>query len=179
ALERRAIVQGTLMRATIHMVSAADYPLLVAGVRTARRESWLRANLRRIEPETMAEAAARTRALLADGPLRRSELVRRLGLPFELWNGIGLWVDLLRAPPSGTWEQRRADLYVAAADWLGPGEAGPEAGVEQLARRYLGGFGPASVRDIASWAGLPPAVVERVAERVAPRRFRDEAGGVL
>src|SRR6185312_11886229 len=35
-------------------------------------------------------------------------------------------------PPSGTWEQRRADLDVAAADWLGPGEAGPEAGVEQL-----------------------------------------------
>jgi hypothetical protein len=31
ALERRAIVQGTIMRATIHMVSATDYPLLVAG----------------------------------------------------------------------------------------------------------------------------------------------------
>ncbi len=31
ALERRSIVQGTIMRATIHMVSAADYPLFVAG----------------------------------------------------------------------------------------------------------------------------------------------------
>src|SRR5690348_7881765 len=108
ALERRAIVQGTVMRVTIHMVSAADYPLLVAGVRAARREWWLRATRRRIEPETMAEAAARARALLADGPLRRSELVRRLELTSDLWNGVGLWVDLLRAPPSGTWEQRRA-----------------------------------------------------------------------
>jgi hypothetical protein len=127
----------------------------------------------------MAEAASRTRALLANGPLRRAELLRRLEVASELWNGVGLWVDLLRAPPSGTWEQRRADLYVAAADWLGPGEAEPEAGIELLVRRYLGGFGPASVRDIASWAGLPPTLVKPVAERVAPRRFREEAGGVL
>jgi len=179
ALVRRAIVQGTVMRATIHMVSAADYPLLVAGVRAARREWWLRATRRRIEPATVAAAAARARELLADGPLRRSELVRRLGVTSDLWNGIGLWVDLLRAPPSGTWDQRRADLYVAAADWLDLAEPEPQAGIEHLVRRYLGGFGPASVRDIASWAGLPPAVVEPVAARVAPRRFRDETGGEL
>jgi hypothetical protein len=179
ALERRTIVQGTIMRATIHMVSAADYPLLVAGVRAARREWWLRANRRRVEPETMAEAAARTRALLAEGPLRRAELLRRLEVASELWNGVGLWVDLLRVPPSGTWEQRRADLYVAAADWLDLAEADPQAGIEHLVRRHLGGFGPASVRDIASWAGLAPGVVEPVAEMVAPRRFRDEAGTVL
>jgi hypothetical protein len=179
ALDRRSIVQGTIMRSTIHMVSAADYPLLVAGVRDARREWWLRANRRRVEPETVAAAAARTRELLAAGPLRRAELVRRLGVTSDVWNGVGLWVDLLRAPPSGTWEQRRADLYVAAADWLELAEADPEAGIEHLVRRYLGGFGPASVRDIAGWAGLPPAVVGPVAERVARRRFRDDAGTVL
>jgi hypothetical protein len=127
----------------------------------------------------VAEAAARARALLADGPLRRAELVRRLGVNSDLWNGIGLWVDLLRAPPSGTWEQRRADLYVAAADWLPPVEADREAGIAHLVRRYLGGFGPAPVRDIANWAGLPPAAVKPVAEELAPRRFRDETGTVL
>jgi hypothetical protein len=179
ALERRALVQGTIMRATIHMVSAADYPLLVAGIRDARRDWWLRAHRNRITAETMAEAAARTRALLADGPLRRAELVRRLEVKSDLWNGIGLWVDLLRAPPSGTWEQRRADLYVAAADWLPPAPADREAGIAHLVRRYLGGFGPAPVRDIASWAGLPPAAVRPVAEAIAPRRFRDGAGTLL
>ena len=179
ALERRTVVQGTIMRATIHMVSAADYPLLVAGVRDARRGWWLKAHRNRIPAETVAEAAARTRALLANGPLRRAELVRRLGVTSDLWNGVGLWVDLLRAPPSGTWEQRRADLYVAAADWLDPAEADREAGIAHLVCRYLGGFGPASVRDIASWAGLPPAAVKPVAERIAPRRFHDEAGTVL
>jgi hypothetical protein len=58
ALERRAVVQGTVMRATIHTVSARDYPLFVAGVREARRERWLRANRREIAPETVAEVAA-------------------------------------------------------------------------------------------------------------------------
>jgi hypothetical protein len=161
------------------MVTATDYPLLVAGVRDARRAWWLKAHRNRIDAATMTEAAARARALLAAGPLRRGELLRRLGVSSDLWNGIGLWVDLLRAPPSGTWEQRRADLYVAADDWLAPADPGRDAGVEHLVRRYLTGFGPAAVRDIASWAGLPPAAVKPVAERVARRRFRDEAGGTL
>jgi hypothetical protein len=26
-----------------------------------------------------------------------------------VWNGVGLWVDMVRVPPSGTWERRRAD----------------------------------------------------------------------
>src|SRR5438132_6051459 len=40
ALERRTVVQGTLMRVTIHLVSARDFPLFAAGVRQARREWW-------------------------------------------------------------------------------------------------------------------------------------------
>ncbi len=179
ALERRAIVQGTIMRATIHMVSAADYPLLVAGVRDARRDWWLKAHRNRIEAATVAEAAARARALLADGPLRRTELVRRLGVTSDLWNGIGLWVDLLRAPPPGTWEQRRADLYVAAGDWLEPTEPGRDAGIEHLVRRYLTGFGPASVRDIASCrAAARRRQARRRAGRAAPlpRRGGRHAG---
>src|SRR5215471_4321812 len=37
ALERRSVVQGTLMRGTIHLVSTRDYPAMAAGVRAARR----------------------------------------------------------------------------------------------------------------------------------------------
>jgi hypothetical protein len=40
-LERRRVVQATLMRTTIHLVSARDYPLFRAAVREARREHWL------------------------------------------------------------------------------------------------------------------------------------------
>jgi hypothetical protein len=41
ALEQRRVVQATLMRGTIHMVSAADYPLFAEGIRRGRRKWWL------------------------------------------------------------------------------------------------------------------------------------------
>jgi hypothetical protein len=41
ALERRRAAQGTLMRTTIHLVSAGDFPLFRVAVRDARREQWL------------------------------------------------------------------------------------------------------------------------------------------
>jgi hypothetical protein len=179
ALERRTVIQGTLMRATIHMVSARDYWPLAAGVRLARRDWWLRTNRGRADSREMAEAAERVRLFLAGGPRPRSEIASHLGADSATWNGVGLWVDLVRAPPSGTWERRRADLYAVAEDWLGPSDATPEQGLAQLVRRYLGGFGPAPAADVASWAGVPVTMLTPAIESLGLRRFRDERGGEL
>jgi hypothetical protein len=102
-----------------------------------------------------------------------------LGADSATWNGTGLWVDLLRVPPSGTWERRRADLYALAEDWLGKWDVAEEEGHDHLVRRYLGGFGPASLADIAGWAGLPPSMLASSVNRLELRRFRDENGGEL
>jgi hypothetical protein len=179
ALERRSVVQGTLMRVTIHLVSARDYPLLAEGVRERRREGWLKAHRARVEARAVAAAARRARSLLADGPRRRKELVEHLGADSATWNGVGMWIDLVRAPPSGTWEQRRADLYAVAEDWLAPSKVTLDQGLDHLVKRYLGGFGPASLKDVASWAGLPVSIVGPVVERLRLRRFRHENGGEL
>jgi len=85
----------------------------------------------------------------------------------------------VRVPPSGTWEQRRADLYGLAEDWVGPDQAEPDAGLELLVRRYLGGFGPANRTDVADFAGVPITTVKPVLERMPLRRFRDENGKEL
>jgi hypothetical protein len=179
ALERRSVVQGTLMRVTIHLVSAPDFPLFAAGVRESRREGWLRAHRGRVEPRAVEAVARRARELLADGPRRRGELLELLGADAATWNGVGMVVDLVRAPPSGTWERRRADLYATAEPWLGRSDATPEQGLEHLVRRYLGAFGPARPHDLADWAGLPVPLVAPVLERLDLRRFRDEDGRVL
>jgi DNA glycosylase AlkZ-like len=180
ALERRRVIQATSMRATIHMVSARDYPLLTEGVRASRREWWLRSRRGRVDEARIAEAAAALRALLAGGAVRRrAELVEHLKGDSVLWNGVGMWVDLVRVPPSGTWDQRRADLYALAEDWLGPSTATAEEGLDHLLRRYLGGFGPAPLSDAANWAGVPPATLAPSASRLRLRRFRDEAGEEL
>ena len=68
----------------------------------------------------MARAARRLRGRLADGPLLRRDIEALLGK--EAARGVGLWLDLVRVPPLGTWERRRADLYGLAEDWLPPVE---------------------------------------------------------
>ena len=179
ALERRRVVQGTLMRSTIHLVSRRDYAPLAAAVGRARREWWLRVTKRSSDRE-MRRAADRVGRLLADGPMTRAELIHALGVEASVWNGLGLWVDLVRVPPSGTWSRRRADLFATAEWWLGPeSRVAEEDGLRLLARRYLAAFGPAPRKDLASWAGVPPAWFDPVLASMRLRRFRDERGEEL
>jgi len=182
ALEQRRVVEATLMRATIHIVSARDFPLLAAASRRGRREWWLRVQAKRLKGIDMEAVAARMRQHLSDGPRRHSELIELLraeGFPRIAVVSVGMWLDLVRVPPSGTWERRRADLYGLADNWLDRSNPTEAQGLEHLMRRYLGGFGPASLNDLSSWAGLPVTTLRPVVERLRPRRFRDEQGGEL
>lgn len=179
ALERRTAVQGTLHRGTIHIVSARDYPLVAAGIREARRAWWLKVAWRDRDEAEIRAIARRVRAFLADGPRDRREIGDALGLDTMTLNGVGFWVDLVRAPPSGAWERRRADRYALAERWLDAPDPGAEAGIEHLVRRYLRGFGPSTRKDIATWAGIPVPALEPALARVRPRRFRDERGEEL
>ena len=179
ALERRSVVQATLMRATIHLVSRADYWPLEIGVKRARAEWTMRVATYRM-PRRQLTAAARTlRRGLDGGSLHRKEIEELLGK--DPARAVGMELDLVRVPPAGTWERRRADLYAAAEDWLGPPPAGltEEQGIELLVRRRLGGFGPATRNEVADWAGLPVALVAPHLERVATRHFRSEDGAQL
>jgi hypothetical protein len=178
-LQRRSVVQGTLMRSTIHLVSARDYPALAAAVRAARRRWWLRVARRTADERAMVGTAERLRNLLIDGPLPRRELVRLLDVDPAIWNGLGLWVDLVRVPPSGTWERRSADLYGLADAWIDLPEVSEAEGINLLVRRYLGAFGPSTTKEISGWSGVPRTDVERSLMRMRLRRFQDERGEVL
>ena len=182
ALEKRRIVQATMMRITIHMATSPDYKLFSAGTRMSRRKAWLAYHRRHAGELDMPAVARSVRKHLADGPRRQAELVTLLesdGFPRIAWSGAGLWVDLVRVPPSGTWARRRADLYGLAEDWIGPYEEGERAGFQHLARRYLSGFGPAAATDIANWAGLQITTLRPVLARMRLRRFEDAQGGEL
>jgi hypothetical protein len=178
ALEARGVIQATLMRSTIHLVSAADYWPLAVAVRAARQESWLRAYRQQLGAAEMEAAAERLRAALAGGAtLRRKEIDALLGKTAS--RGAGLWVDLVRAPPSGTWERRRADLYALASDWIDPVDVERDDAIEHLVRRYLAGFGPATAKDVISFTGLAAADIAPVLDRLELRRFRAEDEATL
>jgi hypothetical protein len=180
ALERKRAIQATLMRSTIHVVSRRDYWLLADGVGPSRQDWWLRTDRRqvgdaRVDLDAIAEQLRRE---LAGRTWHRKEvdaLLRSHG--GSIWSGA--WVELVRVPPSGTWERRRADLFALASDWIGPSNANEARGIEHLLRRYLQGFGPARLLDAADWAGVPTVKVRAPAERLQLRRFRDEDGREL
>jgi hypothetical protein len=183
ALHRREVVQGTLLRATIHLVSARDFWPMAAALCRTRRQWWRRA-VRDAPGEAELEQAAETLdAALADGPLRLKDVDGLLGK--RLRDGVGYWLDLVRVPPSGTWERRRADLLDTARRWIGPppphladlgSPASEAAGMEALVRRYLGAFGPGTAADVASWSGVPAPAVETVMSRMDLRRRPGQGG---
>jgi Winged helix DNA-binding domain len=176
ALERRSVVQGSMMRATIHLVSKRDYWPFVVGIRRPLREWWLRTHGRHTDVKKIAANDRNVRRAFDGGTLTRAELEAVLGARLGV---AGLFVDLVRVPPSGTWERRRADLYRLAEDWVGPESATEGEGVELLVRRYLQGFGPARPAEIASWASLDVKTTRAALERLELRRFQDEQGKEL
>jgi hypothetical protein len=179
ALEDRSVVQATLMRSTIHLVSPADYWPFALAVRATRRESHQRS--RRGDPSAAAMAgAARTvrRRLAGGGEIGRKDLDALIGK--DRAQGVGLWVDLVRAPPSGTWERRRADRFALAEDWLGPPpELSPADAAAHLVRRYLAAFGPASRKDVANFTGIALRALAPLLERLELRTFASEDGEPL
>jgi Winged helix DNA-binding domain len=175
-LERRSIIQGSMMRATIHLVSKRDYWPFVVGIRQAQRTWWLRTHGRDLDAKGIAANDRKVRRAFDGGTLTRAELEAVLGTRLGL---AGLFLDLVRVPPSGTWERRRADLYALAEDWVGPESATENEGIELLVRRYLQGFGPARPAEIADWASLDVKTTRQALERLDLRRFQDEHGKEL
>lgn len=179
ALERREVVQATLLRSTIHLVSAADYWPMVLAVRQARRAA-IRRTTPRLKQAEVERAADRLREALSGGAvLRRAEVDAVIGP--GLLAPVGVELDLVRAPPSGTWERRRADLFADARSWLGPPPEGltPADGVVLLVRRYLAAFGPATRAEVADWAGLGVADVEAALPSLEVTRARADDGAEL
>jgi len=174
ALARRSLVQGTLMRNTIHVVSRGDYWPLVLAIRSERM-AWSR-SVQHTDERVVRRAAERLRRFLAEGAKSQKEIADA-----GLWApGVGIWLDLVRVPPSGTWERRRADLFGLAEDWVGPEPELSHADARaHLVRRYLGAFGPASRKEIAKWAGVRVGELAEALDRVELRRFRDEHGHEL
>jgi len=122
AMDDRQVIHGTLMRVTIHSVTARDYWPMAIGTRASRRE-WMTRIIRGFAAELdMAAVTGLVREALANGPLKARELTRRVveaGYPERAAGWAGMWVDLVRIPPSGTWERRANDLYELAEGYAG------------------------------------------------------------
>ena len=182
-LTEREAVRLTLMRGTVHLVTARDAlrlrPLLQPAVEQVLGR-WLAQA--RVEAAAVAPAV---RALLGAAPLTARELGRRLveqGLGEDaeaVGHAARVHAALVQVPPRGVWGRGGQARYAPLESWVGDGAAAASSTLDELFVRYLGAFGPASVRDAQNWSGLTR--LSTVAERLRPRlvAFRDEDGTEL
>ena len=185
-LENRSAVRATTMlRTTIHLVTAADAvwmrPILQpVAERTFTHTPFARA----VAGLDLGEVIAHGRALLTGAPMTIAALGKRLAerwpdrAPGALGYVIRFHVPLVQVPPRGLWGRRGQPILALTDEWLGRPMAA-EAPVDELILRYLAAFGPATPADVQTWSWL--TAVRPVLERLRPRlrTFRDEAGREL
>lgn len=154
------VVKATLMRLTLHAVAADDYPALQAAVLRSLRAGRLGDARFRGTGLTVEQADALVPHLadFAAGPRARPEveamLAERVGAAHpRLWWALRHYAPLWHATTGGPWSFGTRPAYVAATrppDW-----ADQDAALATLVRRYLAGFGPATVADVAQFAMVP------------------------
>ena len=186
-IEEGSAVRLALMRSTIHLVTADDALALRPLVQPALAGQTGGSYGRGLEGLDPGAVVAEGRRLLAEEALTSSELGRRLAERFPgrepeaLANALRCWLPLAQVPPRGVWGRSGRAVHRPADAWLGRPFASEAAdgALEALVLRYLGAFGPASVRDAQQWSGLRR--LEPVFRSLRPRlaTFRDEAGREL
>jgi hypothetical protein len=158
AFADQAIVKASLMRITMHAVDAADYPAFHEAMQPSLRAARLgdprftRAGL------SIAEVEALVPDLVAftAQPKTNAEVETWLGARFgalpksSVWWALRHFGPFVHARTGGPWSFGPRPSYAGARD---QGRAGDvAASLQVLIRRYLEGFGPASVLDMAQFA---------------------------
>lgn len=184
-LESRKAVRATMMRGTLHLHTAADYlavrpvlqPMLAAFMRGLRFG-------KDIDALDQEELLAVGRRILAEQPISATDLGVALtehfpGVPADsLAMTVRMLVPAVQPTPRGVWGRSGKATFTTAGAWLGA-EPGPADPPDELVRRYLHAFGPATVADVQAWSGLRG--LREVVDRLRPtlRVLRDEDGREL
>jgi Winged helix DNA-binding domain len=153
ALHKRRVVRATAMRATLHLMSAADYAALRTTLQSAMAGAMgaLRGRDEGLDVEKLLPVA---RKLLDKQPRTFGELRPLLVEAFPgvneraLGYATRLHLPLIVVPSDDRWSfPSDAPFAPSRAKLAG---ADPEA----LVRRHLGAFGPATAADIQTWSGV-------------------------
>ncbi|HWC26840.1 MAG TPA: winged helix DNA-binding domain-containing protein [Solirubrobacteraceae bacterium] len=187
ALHERAIVRATLMRSTLHLMSAADYAALRMALQPPMSVA-LRVLGARAEGLDLERVLPAARELLRGRALAFDEIRARLQEQFPdvddraLGYAVRTLLPLVMVPAAGARGGfDRVARFAPAQEWLDePLVAGDDdAPARALVRRYLGAFGPASAKDVQAWSGVGgmSAVLDAMRGELAV--FADERGREL
>jgi Winged helix DNA-binding domain len=178
----RQAVRTTLMRGTIHLVTARDalglrplfQPFLERGFFHGSPWGRLAGN---VDPKALLDAG---REIMGERPRTVADLAKLLDRKFPGHDGVALaygvrsMLPMAFATPRGIWQGGGPVSLTTLEAWLGR-SAGPAIAPEELVLRYLAAFGPASATDMRAWSGL---AMRPAFETLRPRlaSFRDQHG---
>jgi hypothetical protein len=160
AFASQRVVRAQLMRVTMHAVHAEDHQAFREAMDPTLRASRLGDSRFRASGLTMDDALDLTGGLLdfADrprtGPECEAWLAGRLGAPMPplAWRMLRQYAPLWHAATDGPW-LFGSRAYVAARPRPVLADADVSGlALQTLVRRYLEGFGPASIADMAQFA---------------------------
>jgi hypothetical protein len=155
------LVKATLMRFTLHVVHSDDHLLMHKAMQPSLRARlgdarYTEAGLTRddadaviaklleflVEPRSNAEIEAWLQEQI-DGP------------PKSMWWALRAFMPVLHSPTGGPWAFGHRPSYLAAVDTHVPLEtSASDTALQTLVWRYLEGFGPATMADIAQFASV-------------------------
>ncbi|TMC54168.1 MAG: winged helix DNA-binding domain-containing protein [Chloroflexi bacterium] len=184
-IETRAAVRISLMRNTIHLVTAKDALGLKPLFMALHERGYMRGSPwgRGMSEADVAAIGSAGREIMGERSRTVAELAKLLAQRFPgrdalaMAYGVRYMVPLVFTPPRGMWGEPGPVALTTFEAWLGrpPGPAFP---AELLVLRYLAAFGPASPADMRAWSGL---AMRAVFEQLRPRLkvFRDSRGSEL
>ena len=176
----RSVVRMALMRGTIHLVTAADAwglrPLMQPVLDRVQRSNFDK-RLGRVDRQVLV---AEGRSFVTEQPRTFKELGDHLlerwpdGDRMAMEQTVRTEVPLVQVPPRGLWGRSGPIAHTSIEAWLGEGPATLPT-VDDVVRRYLGAFGPASVMDVQAWCGLTRTkdVIERLRPELTELRGAD------
>lgn len=174
ALQAGDVLKTTIMRVTLHLVAGTDYPAYAQLVRQVRMRKWRKDYPHLDEAAVAAELAAWLREPRTNADIRE-RVAGYEGVTADEWTPVifaRTLLPLVQLPPAGFWRRNRRPTFVVDPRPL-PDPA--EAATLVLAR-YLGAFGPASLRDAAAWAGVAQRDFAAAVEHIGTVSYRDERG---
>jgi hypothetical protein len=189
AIDRGDVIKATLMRATLHLVSAREYPAYSLATMDGRFGAWrppggpLLADLERMHADVM-EFAAKTPRTREEIRGRVSAHMPRSAAKDERLRSWFLWAavatsGLVWEPAGARFEYRQLARHVAPPAKLRRVPK-PEAAYDLVVRHHLAAFGPASVADIATWSSVRVPHIRAALGRITDVvRFKDERGREL
>ena len=185
AIEDRRAVRMTLLRGTLHLVTADDALALRPVIQPVLERSFVGSSLfrRAVGGADAGELLGFLRARLEERPSTRAELVDAIrerwpdrdadSLSYAIYR-----LDTCQVTPRGLWGRSGPAAFTTLDRWLGRSPS-TAADPGALVLRYLGAFGPASPADLRAWSGLTGMrqLLERL--RSGLRSFRGEDGREL